>query len=183
LNSTAIVQNYFMAKSKAVRKKAVRPSATREDLLGFAKVKRVPPRWRDYHHKLLQARELLFRQQEALSRPEERARAGTGLHMADAGTDSFDQDMTLGILSADRDTLRQIDRALERIRNGTYGICELTGKKINAKRLEAIPWARFSTEAERQLEKEGLHRRARLPEHGVTALPPDFEAAEAEEAE
>jgi DnaK suppressor protein len=173
------VQNCFMAKRKPVRR-----AATREDLLGIpVRRARVPAKWRDYHDKLLQTREMIARQQAGLSRNEERVRVGTGMHMADAGTDSFDQDLALGILSSDRDTLFEIDRALERIRSGAYGICELTGKPIGAKRLAAIPWTRFSAQAERQLEKEGLHNRARLPDRGATALLGGSDSDESEEAE
>ncbi len=84
------------------------------------------------------------------------------LHMADAGTDSFDRDLALSRISAEQDALYEIDDALNRIRDGTYGICELTGKPIEAKRLAAIPWTRFSLKAEEELEKEGAVRPARL---------------------
>ena len=82
--------------------------------------------------------------------------------MADAGTDSFDRDLSLSRASSGQDAVYEIDQAINRIHNGTYGICELTGKPIEAARLEAIPWARFSVEAEKKLEKEGAVRRARL---------------------
>ncbi len=84
------------------------------------------------------------------------------LHMADAGTDSFDRDFALSRLSSEQDAVYEIDEAMMRIRRGTYGICELTGKPIEPKRLEAIPWTRFSAAAEKQLEREGEVRRARL---------------------
>jgi DnaK suppressor protein len=83
-------------------------------------------------------------------------------HMGDAGTDTFDRDFALGLLSSEQDALYEIDYALERIRDGTYGVCELTGRKIPRERLEAIPWTRFSAEAERQLEQDGVVARARL---------------------
>ena len=82
--------------------------------------------------------------------------------MADAGTDEYDRDFALGMLSSQQDAVYEIEQALDRIRNGTYGICELTGKRIPAARLEAIPWTRFTAEAERKLEREGELRRARL---------------------
>ena len=74
------------------------------------------------------------------------------MHMADAATDSFDRDLVLGLVSFEQEGLYEIDAALKRIEDGTYGICELTGKAIPWERLEAIPWTRFSTEAESQLE-------------------------------
>jgi RNA polymerase-binding transcription factor DksA len=66
------------------------------------------------------------------------------------------------MLSSEQDALYEIDEALNRIRDGRYGKCELTGKRIEAPRLEAIPWTRFSAAAERQLEREGALKRARL---------------------
>jgi RNA polymerase-binding transcription factor DksA len=78
------------------------------------------------------------------------------MHMADAATDSFDRDLVLGLLSFEQEGLYEIDAALKRIEDGTYGICELTGKPIPWERLAAIPWTRFSIEAENQLE-ENIH--------------------------
>ena len=75
------------------------------------------------------------------------------LHMADAGTDSFDRDLLLGLASFEQEGLYEIDAALKRIEDGTYGFCELTGKPIGWERLEAIPWTRFSLEGEKQLER------------------------------
>ncbi len=75
------------------------------------------------------------------------------LHMADAATDSFDRDLLLGLASFEQEGLYEIDAALKRIEDGTYGICELTGQPIGWQRLEAIPWTRFSLGAENQLER------------------------------
>jgi RNA polymerase-binding transcription factor DksA len=82
--------------------------------------------------------------------------------MADAATDTYDRDLALGMLSSEQDALYQIDEALDRIRAGTYGVCELTGKPIEAARLEAVPWTRFSAAAEKQMEPESELKRTRL---------------------
>jgi RNA polymerase-binding transcription factor DksA len=82
--------------------------------------------------------------------------------MADAGTDTYDRDLALSLLSSEQDAVYEIEEALTRIRDGTYGVCELTGEPIEPDRLEAIPWTRFSTAAEKQLEREGGVKRARL---------------------
>jgi RNA polymerase-binding protein DksA len=74
------------------------------------------------------------------------------MHPADAATDSFDRDLVLGLASFGQEGLYEIEAALKRIEEGSYGICELTGKPISWKRLEAIPWTRFSLEAEEQIE-------------------------------
>ena len=74
------------------------------------------------------------------------------MHMADAASDSFDRDLVLGLASFEQEGLYEVDAALKRIEDGSYGFCELTGKPIPLARLEAIPWTRFSLEAENQLE-------------------------------
>ena len=80
------------------------------------------------------------------------------LHMADMGTDNYEQEFTLGLVEKERGLLRELNRALAKIQDGTYGICEGTGKPINRPRLEAQPWARFSIEYARMMER-GLVRR------------------------
>ncbi|HYY28065.1 MAG TPA: hypothetical protein VE860_08990 [Chthoniobacterales bacterium] len=77
------------------------------------------------------------------------------MHPADAGTDSFDRDLVLGLVSFEQAGIYEIDAALKRIEEGTYGICELTGQRIPWLRLEAIPWTKFSLEAERQVNGNG----------------------------
>jgi DnaK suppressor protein len=78
------------------------------------------------------------------------------VHMADMGTDNYEQEFTLGLVEKDRNLLREINHALAKIQNGTYGICEGTGNPIGKPRLEAQPWARFSIEYARQREKNGM---------------------------
>ena len=73
-------------------------------------------------------------------------------HMADHGSDNFEQDFTLSLVESERRELFEIDRALQRIEHGTYGICEGTGEPIPRPRLEAIPHARYSVEYQRKLE-------------------------------
>jgi RNA polymerase-binding protein DksA len=73
-------------------------------------------------------------------------------HMADLGTDTFDQDVLRSLAESERSLLAEIDAALERIERRTYGICEATGEPIPTARLEAEPWARYTVEAARRLE-------------------------------
>jgi RNA polymerase-binding protein DksA len=80
------------------------------------------------------------------------------IHMADMGTDNYEQEFTLGLVEKDRNLLREINVALAKIQNGTYGLCEGTGKPIAKPRLEAQPWAKFSIEWARELEKGGVRR-------------------------
>jgi DnaK suppressor protein len=75
------------------------------------------------------------------------------IHMADIGTDNYDQEFTLGLMDSERKLLKEIDDALQRIERGIYGICEGTGKQIQKARLEAQPWARYCVEYARMLEQ------------------------------
>lgn len=75
------------------------------------------------------------------------------IHMADIGTDNFDQEFTLGLMDSERKLMKEIDDALQRIEDGTYGICEGSDKPIPKARLEAIPWARYCVEYASLLEK------------------------------
>ena len=75
------------------------------------------------------------------------------LHMADVGTDTFDQDFNIGMAQAARGIVQEIDEALKRIADRTYGMCMLTGKPIPKGRLAAMPWAKYTVEAARQVEK------------------------------
>jgi DnaK suppressor protein len=76
------------------------------------------------------------------------------MHPADAATDSFARDLVLGLVSFEQAGIYEIDAALKRIEDGTYGICEMTGRRIPWLRLEAIPWTRFTLEAEMEAEKQ-----------------------------
>ena len=75
------------------------------------------------------------------------------IHMADIGTDNYEQEFALGLMDSERKTLQEIDAALERIERGTYGICEGKGIPIAKARLEAQPWARYCVEYARMLEQ------------------------------
>jgi len=75
------------------------------------------------------------------------------VHMADAGSDNYEIENTLGLMDSERKLLREIDEALDRIEEGTYAICQGSGKSIPKTRLEAIPWARYCVEYARLSEK------------------------------
>lgn len=79
-------------------------------------------------------------------------------HIAEQGSDTFDQSLALDLAAADRKLIKEIEDALKRIEDGTYGICEMTGKPIKAERLEELPWARYSIDAARMLERQQMTR-------------------------
>jgi DnaK suppressor protein len=141
-----------------------RRRAASADVLGSSveRSEHVPDKWKKYYRRLIQTRDYLLNRQSDLVKDASEEQPAFSLHMADAGTDSFDRDFALSRLSSEQDAVYEIDEALMRIRRGTYGVCELTGKPIERERLEAIPWTRFSAAAEKELEKDGTVRRTRL---------------------
>jgi RNA polymerase-binding transcription factor DksA len=77
-------------------------------------------------------------------------------HIAEQGSEAYDQSLALDLAAADRKLIREIDEALKRVDNGTFGVCELTGKPIKPERLEELPWTRYSIEAARELERRSM---------------------------
>ena len=90
-----------------------------------------------------------------------------GMHQADAGSDAYDRDFALSLLSQEQDSLYEIDQALKRIELGSYGICEMSGKQIPKPRLEALPFTRYTVECQTEIEKRSRYQRHRQP---VTSL-------------
>ena len=127
---------------------------------------KVKSEWQPFYNNLLELREQLLRQMNGLAKESAQEMAGYSLHMADSGTDNFDRDFALSLLSSDQDAIYEIEEALKRIEKNTYGVCELTAKPIPKARLEAIPWTRFTVQAQAQLEKEGALRQRRLGQLG-----------------
>ena len=112
----------------------------------------------NFRHLLLEKRREILGDMAAMEREALRSSGGSNLsnlplHMADMGTDNYEQEFTLGLVEKERVLLREINAALAKIQDGTYGICEGTGKPITKVRLEVQPWARFSIEHARSLER------------------------------
>jgi len=93
--------------------------------------------------------------------PEGSEASGSGQHQGDAGSDAYDRDFALSVLAKEQDALYEIEQALRRIQSGSYGICEISSRKIPQARLEAIPFARLTVECQAQWEKEYGKRRFR----------------------
>jgi DnaK suppressor protein len=146
------------------RKSPKRARASTADVLGSGtqQQKGISPKWREHYNALVSVRERLLERKGMLVRDASEEQPAYSLHMADAGTDTYDRDFALSIATSEQDALYQIDQALNRIRDGSYGVCELTGKPIEPERLKAIPWARFSAAAEKELERNGTVKRAKL---------------------
>jgi RNA polymerase-binding transcription factor DksA len=77
-----------------------------------------------------------------------------GMHQADAGSDAYEKDFALSLLSQEQDALYEIESALKRIEAHVYGVCEMSGQPIPVARLEAIPFARFTVECQSRFEQE-----------------------------
>ena len=149
-------------------------------------LRKVKPEWHGFCLHLLELRDQLVKQMSGLAADSAQELAGYSLHMADSGTDNFDRDFALSLLSSDQDAVFEIEEALKRIDRKTYGVCELTGKAIPKARLEAIPWTRFTVEAQAQLEREGALKSRRLGTLGsidaVGSLP-EVDGEEGEEGD
>src|SRR5882724_4135542 len=135
--------------------------------------KKLDPFVRKQKQKLLQLRDAVVDSMAGVAQGTLRSRAegseasAFGMHQADAGSDAYDRDFALSLLSQEQDALYEIDEALKRVEAGTYGVCEMSGKAIPHARLEAIPFARFTVECQSQLAKQNKHSRTRVP---VTSL-------------
>jgi len=138
--------------------------------------------------RLLQLRDSLLDAMAGVAKDNLRARAegseasAFGMHQADAGSDAYDRDFALSLLSQEQDALYEIEEALKRLDLGTYGVCEVSGKAIAHARLEALPFARLTVECQSQLEKTGKVARARVPVTSLFGLT-DEEPGESEEEE
>jgi DnaK suppressor protein len=164
------------------RRSSKRARASSKDVLAARATKeRIPAKWRGYYNVLVVLRQRLLDRQGLLVRDASEEQPAYSLHMADAGTDNFDRDFALSIASSEQDALYEIDQALNRIRDGSYGICELTGKRIEPERLKAIPWTRFSADAEKELERNGTVKRPKLGQ--LKDLPKTSEPDAEEESE
>ncbi len=75
-------------------------------------------------------------------------------NFADLGSDNFEQDFMIGLIENSEETLREIDSAIQRIDDGTYGVCEEGNHPVGKNRLKVIPWARLCIECQRKSELE-----------------------------
>lgn len=80
--------------------------------------------------------------------------SGHAMHMADVATDMYDREFTLGLASNDRAMLYDIDEALQRIKDGSFGVCSECKKAIPATRLKAIPHARLCLKCQEKHESK-----------------------------
>ncbi|MCF6151714.1 MAG: transcriptional regulator [Candidatus Kuenenia stuttgartiensis] len=113
-----------------------------------------------YRKLLLSLREKLvgkvdYMQEETLKKSRQDASgdlSNVPIHMADVGTDNYERELMIELMQSGEDSVRSIDDALERIEEGTFGICEACEKKINRERLKAVPYASLCVNCQREEE-------------------------------
>jgi RNA polymerase-binding transcription factor DksA len=159
--------------------KRVLGAASLADILGFNPNEKkastelteseIPKKWKKYYSLLVDLRShvsdgINLHTSDSLqnSSIEEKSDQST-----DTDTDHFDRDFALSLVSNEQDALNEIEAAILRIKEGTYGICEITGKPIPAARLTAVPFARYSVEGQAQHEKNQRRKNNRVTAGGI----------------
>lgn len=155
---------------KTPKKPQVHGAASLSDILGgsFEKLqkkgkketvlRKVPEQWQKYYEQLIQLREqvkvgLEMHEKDAIGVSVKEATGDlSGYGVGDTTGDAYNLDMALGTVSTDRELLEEIESAILRIHDGSYGVCEITGAPILKQRLQAVPFTRYSLEGQRQLE-------------------------------
>ena len=163
---------------KAPQKAKKVAAASLDDILGLTpsvtkntkKIKTeadVPKKFLKYYRLLVDLRnhlseDLAFHTSETLKKSGKEDTgdlSGYGQHMADAGSEAFDRDLALNMVSSEQEALNEVEAAIQRIFNGSYGMCEQTGEKIKDERLMVVPFTRFSLEGQQEYEKSAKKRR------------------------
>ncbi len=154
-------------------KASIHQAASLMDILGFNPHEKKKPKWQEYDSSRVSKKFMPFFKalvalrhhvQEGLelhtqdtlkrsSKDDSGDLSGYSQHIADAGTDTFDRDLALSLVSNEQDLLYEIDEAIHRIFDGTYGVCEITGETIGKERLLAVPFTRFSLQGQKEHEK------------------------------
>jgi RNA polymerase-binding transcription factor DksA len=140
------------------------------------RVVKMTPFLKKQRQRLIDLRSSLYESMESVAEgslrqaPEGSEANAFGMHQADAGSDAYDRDFALGLLSKEQDAVYEINAALERLDRGTYGICEQSGKPIPEIRLEALPFTRFTVECQAAMEKQNMGSRYRRPSRSLFGL-------------
>ena len=159
-------------KSKAKSSKSKAPVSSNERVLAqqfvikpkVNKNLKLTPFLTKQRQRLLELKDTLLDAMRGVAR--DNLHAGTetsafGMHQADAGSDAYDRDFALSMLSKEQGSLYEIDEALKRVEDGTYGVCDLCQKPIKHERLEALPFTRYTVDCQAGLEKNQHHNSAR----------------------
>ncbi len=143
-------------------------AASLADILGFnprAKASHaeneedaIPEKFKRYYKLLIELRNHVTGQvdqhsEETLKRSAKEDSGDLSSYGTDGGTDSFDRDFALSLVANEQEALAEIEAAIQRIKAGTYGVCEQTAKPIPKERLTAVPFTRYTAEAMKEVEK------------------------------
>jgi RNA polymerase-binding transcription factor DksA len=154
-------------KSKASKVKKVQ-TASIDDILGLAPStasarpirdeKKVPKQWLSYYNDLMSLRSSLKgalgeRSSETLGASARESSGELSLNSSDAGSETFNRDVALSMVASEQEALDEIEDAIDRIFDGSYGICQETEKPIKKTRLKVVPFTRFSLEGQNLYEK------------------------------
>lgn len=178
--SKVVAKKITVDLDKVPVKKRVHAAASLTDILGFNPSEKkknvteeaaaIPRKWKKYYKLLLELRqhlqdELDLHTSDTLmhsAREDAGDLSNYGNHQADAGTDAFDRDFALSLVSSEQDALYEIEEAIRRMMDGNYGVCEQTGEPIKKERLVAVPFARFSLEGQKEYEKNNRRKNDRV---------------------
>lgn len=153
------------ASASASKAKAASPSTnSKAPAKGAAESVKLTPFLEKQRQRLLILKDTLLDSMSGVARDSLRTEgeaSAFGMHQADAGSDAYDRDFALGLLSQEQDSLYEIDQALKRIEAGEYGVCEMSNKPIPKARLEALPFTRFTVECQAEIEKRNRYSKYR----------------------
>ncbi len=141
--------------TKSAEKSATKKTSTKSKTKSASSKSKLSAKDLEYFRKILENKRAMLlgdvnqMREQALNQ----SHSKMPIHMADIGTDNYEQEFTFELIENDRNLLKEIDEALERIKQGTYGICLATGKPISKNRLKHKPWAKFCIEYVREQEK------------------------------
>ena len=152
--------------------------ATAADILGLNRKPAIARQWATHYRQLCTERDRLVAR-DCSAPPASPTKLDD---LTDAATEASQRDLSLVAASSTHDILFEVVQAIRRIERGGYGVCELTGDPIEAERLEAIPWTRYSLRGQKELEQDGLDRKVALPALRENAeVEPSEEETEGEE--
>lgn len=191
--SMAIGQESTAADLLESKEKRVLKAASISDILGFNpaqaptkdsdssaydlhEASKVPSHLKDYYQALIQLRNQLKEEIVYLAKSSLQDPAGdVARYTSDQSSDHFEQEIAMGLVTNEKETLKEVEAAIKRIFNGTYGICEITGKAIPKKRLDSIPYARYTIEGQEQVEEMKKNHRTHKTTSSVRS--PDEETS------
>jgi RNA polymerase-binding transcription factor DksA len=145
-------------------------SASIVDILGFNPKKSttrpdrdastVPTGWKPFYISLIKLRDQLkvglgARSEDTIGASARESSGELSVNSSDAGSESFDRDVAITMVAGEQEMLYEVECAIDRIFDGTYGVCEETAKPIKQSRLKAVPYTRYSLEGQAEYEQHG----------------------------